>query len=321
MKILPDVVRPALPRQARHAGDDYGATADPSWRAIDWRRQLRRTQIAGHAVNYVEIGDGGRDPAVFVHGLGGCWQNWLETLPRVGRGRRAIAVDLPGFGGSELAAEPSIPALGRFIDDLCEQLDLGRVALIGNSLGGFVAAETATQFPQRVERLALVAPAGVSRSHLERQPIAVTVRISRAITAHSASAHRQVAARPRLRHLALQFVTRHPSRLDPDLVYEGLMRGAGKPGFAPTLSALMGYDFRERLGEIRCPTLILWGEKDAILPIADASEFERLIAEARTTVMGDTGHMPMIERPETFNRCLVEFLDADVQARRAAAVP
>ena len=96
-------------------------------------------------------------------------------------------------------------------------------------------------------------------------------------------------------------MARHPRRLKPDLAYEGFIKGAGKPGFTDALRACLDYDFRDRLPEIGCPTLIVWGEKDSIIPVKDAHEFERLIPDSRKVVMKDTGHVAMAERPEAFN--------------------
>src|SRR3954467_13674745 len=76
---------PATPWQASRAGDDYGATAAPDWRTIDRRPQRRRLWMDGRSVNSVAYGpsdSSGREPVVFVHGLGGCWQNFLENIPR-----------------------------------------------------------------------------------------------------------------------------------------------------------------------------------------------------------------------------------------------
>ena len=103
-------------------------------------------------------------------------------------------------------------------------------------------------------------------------------------------------------------VARHPSRLKADLAYEGFLKGAGKPGFQQALRACLNYDFRDRLPEIRQPTLIVWGENDSIIPVRDANEFERLIPDSRKVVMKETGHVPMAERPNTFNDLMLEFL-------------
>jgi pimeloyl-ACP methyl ester carboxylesterase len=128
-----------------------------------------------------------------------------------------------------------------------------------------------------------------------------------------------MAARPKSRHAALQFVARHPSRLKPDLAYEGFFKGTGKPGFTPALQASLNYDFRDRLPEISVPTLIVWGEKDSIIPVKDADEFERLIPDSRKVVMKDTGHISMAERPETFNDLMMAFLAE--RGRAAAGAP
>jgi pimeloyl-ACP methyl ester carboxylesterase len=109
----------------------------------------------------------------------------------------------------------------------------------------------------------------------------------------------------------LAYVLRHPSRLAPDLVYH-FMSGAGSHGFIPALEALTDYDFRDRLDDVKCPTLLVWGRNDNLVPVEDADEFERLISNSRKVIMEDTGHCPMVERPETFNDLVVEFLAEDL---------
>ena len=117
-----------------------------------------------------------------------------------------------------------------------------------------------------------------------------------------------LASRRCTRHIALALVARYPRRLKADLAYEGFFKGAGKGGFDDALRASLDYDFRDRLPEVKVPTLIVWGEKDSIIPVRDADEFERLIDDSRKVVMRDTGHIPMAERPQAFNDVLVEFL-------------
>jgi pimeloyl-ACP methyl ester carboxylesterase len=76
----------------------------------------------------------------------------------------------------------------------------------------------------------------------------------------------------------------------------------------PALDALTSYPIRDRLSDIRVPTLIVWGTHDRLVPLKDASEFERLIPGSRKVIFNDTGHMPMLERPGRFNRLLEDFL-------------
>lgn len=300
--------RPARRRAAGRAGDDYGTAATPDWRNTDWRAHLHTTQIDGRSVNYVDIGEATEGTVVFIHGLGGSWQNWLENIPRFALDRRVIVPDLPGFGESEMPVEDiSISGYGRCVDQLCEQLGLDSVAVVGNSLGGFVGAETAIAFPQRVERLCLVSAAGISIVNLRREPLLAVGRILAAGGTMTAAQQRSVLRRPGLTHLTFAFVFRHPTRMARDLLLEQ-MQGTGKPGFLPALDALTNYDFRDRLPEIGCPTFIVWGDQDMLVPVKDADEFERLIPDARKIVLEDTGHCAMLERPETFNAQLADFL-------------
>ena len=174
---------PAAPWRDRDADDEYGCTATPNWRETDWSRELKQIEIDGIPVNYVDVGSGEEEPVVLVHGLGGQWQNWLENIPRLALDRRVVAMDLPGFG---LTPEPedeeiSITGYGRCVNALCDELGLGKVELVGNSMGGYVAAEVAIQFPERVSRLVLVSAAGISSAE----------------TAPGAHPHRSAASRPR----------------------------------------------------------------------------------------------------------------------------
>jgi pimeloyl-ACP methyl ester carboxylesterase len=116
-----------------------------------------------------------------------------------------------------------------------------------------------------------------------------------------------LARRPRARHAMFNLVAAHPSRLPAPLVAEQL-RGSGKPGFVAALDALSDYALRDRLPEIQAPTLVVWGEDDALVPVGDAWEFGGLIPDARVVVYEDTGHVAMLERPDAFNALVAGFL-------------
>ena len=312
---LPKVVPPAPPWHAPRAGDDYGVRDEPDWTTIDWREHLRRTDIDGSAVNYVDIGSGaaGVPPVVFVHGISGNWQNWLENLPRFAQERRVVALDLPGFGESEdMRGEITMSRHGRVVNALTEELGFDRYALVGNSMGGFIAAETAIQFPKRVDRLVLCSAAGITTNELRREPVMAWGRAIAMGGTRSAAEVRMAILRPRLRHLVFSLIVRHPSRIPADILFE-ISRGAGREAFTDTLRAILDYDFRERLPEITAATFVVWGKRDAIVPSEDAYEYERLIPGTQPVLMlDDTGHVPMIERPVTFNDAVLEFLSGDV---------
>ena len=289
--------------------DGYGVAERSEWLDIDWQEHLHTCTVNGARVNYAEMGSG--PPVVFIHGLSGCWQNWLENIPNFARRHRVVAVDLAGFGESELPHEEiSIPGYGRFIDAFLGEIGIERAALVGNSMGGFIAAETAIAHPSRVDRLVLVSAAGLDRIGSTR--VTVLNRAARLFNPAGAAvmARREhLVRRPRLRRMMLLGVARYPERLSPELCFE-VASGAGKPGFIDALSAIAAYDFRDRLPGTSVPTLIIWGRNDRIVPVASAYEYERLIPGARRVIFEDTGHLPMLERPARFNALVEEFLSA-----------
>lgn len=304
--------RPAPMRAAREAGDDYGRTAVPNWREVDWQAHLHQVQIRGRRVNYVDIGSGDGPPVVFIHGLGGCWQNWLENLPRAAQERRAIALDLPGFAYSEMPQEKiTISTYARTVVELLRQIGVDEpVALVGNSMGGFISAEVSIQDPEACDRIVLVSAAGISTTHLRRRPLLTAARATAAVTEFVIARRERLVTRPALRHAMLGYIARHPTRLKADLVLE-IMHGSGSPGFLPALDALTDYDYSHRLDDVKSPTLVVWGDEDKLVPVKDAHEYERLIPNSRKVIFRDTGHISMIERPQTFNDLLMEFLDEE----------
>ena len=297
---------------------------------IDWQKHLRWVRVMNRWMNVVDMGpdrDSGedRDPVIFIHGLSGCWQNWLEQLPHFARDRRVIAVDLPGFGQSEMPAEEiSITGYADAIDNLMQTLDVASAQVVGNSMGGFIGAELAIQHPARVERLVLVAAAGLSiesirteRTHGLRHRAENVAFFS---LGHLASRSHQVALRPRLRAALLMLVAAHPARLPGPLAAQQVL-GSGKPGFSDALEAMCRYPLRDRLEQISCPTLIVWGDKDRLVPLKDASVFEKLIADSRKIVYKDTGHVSMMERPARFNADVRAFLEQAPDERQTVSDP
>jgi pimeloyl-ACP methyl ester carboxylesterase len=250
---------------------------------------------------------------LFVHGLAGSWQNWLEQLPVFATSHRVIALDLPGFGCSPLPHEKlTVSYYARLLDALLETLGISAAAVVGNSMGGFTAAELAIAFPQRVERLVLVSPAGISTyGHPGATRALPTLRrlesLLAAYTGWLASKADIVARRPRLRNLTLNVVALHPELLPPPLAAEQL-RGSGKPGFLQALEANLTYDYRHRLPEIACPTLIVWGAQDRLITVRDAAVYAEMIPNSRKLILEDTGHTAMLERPAQFNELLEKFL-------------
>ena len=109
-----------LPDPTPAEGPDPYGNPDPEWLEIDWREHLHEVELDGTRVNYVELGSGPGMAIVFVHGLSGSWQNWLENIPHFARQHRVLALDLPGFGHSPMPEwEISIESYGRLLHRFC----------------------------------------------------------------------------------------------------------------------------------------------------------------------------------------------------------
>jgi pimeloyl-ACP methyl ester carboxylesterase len=308
-------LRAALRR--RGADETYADADEVSWRSVDWASLQRPIDVSGRPVNVLDTG-GERPALLWIHGLAANWQSWLLNIPQFMGTYRCVALDLPGFGHSAMpAGEISITGYARTVDAVCDALGIERVWAVGSSMGGFIGAELAIAFPTRVERLVLVSAAGLSQEYVRHEPVLAVGRMLATGAAHMAAYQDTLARRPRLRRLALQGVVRYPERLSAALTHE-LFQGAGKPGFMPALEALLSYSFRDRLGAIEIPVLIVWGEHDMLVPVSDADEYALLIgANAHKVVFEDTGHVPMIERPTRFNALLAEFLAGSTTAPEA----
>lgn len=300
---------------------DYGPGGRSEWLDVDWREHQRWVHVRDRWMNVVEIGSG--DPIVFVHGLSGSWQNWLENLPAMARTHRVITFDLPGFGASELPAEGiSISGYARCVAELLARLGVERATVVGNSMGGFIGAELAIEHPEIVERLVLVSSAGLATEKAVHTSVLGALRavdnVAQAYFGWMVSRSHALTSRPRSRRFMLGIVTPHADRLSPALAAEQV-RGSGKPGFVAALDALNHYPIRDRLPRIACPTLIVWGEKDRLITVRDADRFQKLIPNARKVVWPDTGHMAMMERPRSFNRLLSAFVGEQAEEPEAVA--
>jgi pimeloyl-ACP methyl ester carboxylesterase len=306
--MLTDVAKPSSQPSAH---DAYGAVGRSEWLDVDWQQHLRWARVEDRWMSYVDVGEG--PIVVMIHGLSGCWQNWLENIPHFARDHRVIAMDLPGFGESEMPGKTiTISRYADTVDAFLEALDISEpVRLVGNSMGGFIGAELAIRYPARIERLVLVAAAGLSvenvRTTREQGLRHRAENIAFFNIGWLASRSPTITRRRRLREWLLLLVAAHPARLSPELTLE-LVKGSGKDGFSDALEALCRYPIRERLTEIECPTLIVWGEKDRLVPLKDASVFEELIDDSRKIVYADTGHLTMLERPARFNDDVHAFL-------------
>jgi len=300
--------RAELPPATPADGPDPYGNPDPEWLRIDWRDHLHQIDVVGARTNYVEMGEG--TPLLFVHGLSGCWQNWLENIPYFARTHRVIALDLPGFGSSPMPPwDLTIPAYGRFVRDFCERLGIDRCSIVGNSMGGFIVTEVAITEPERVDDLALVSAAGITWARARREPAEMFGRVARAAAPLALRFELSAIKRPRFRHQAFAGVFHDPNALRRELLWENVVPAFQSPGYFDSLRNLVGYDIRDRLTEIGVPTLIVWGRNDRVVPIPAALSYKKRIGDnAELVIFDHCGHLPQLERPVRFNRVVGEFM-------------
>ena len=197
--------------------------------------------------------------------------------------------------------------------------------VVGNSMGGFAAADLAIHHPARLKTLTLVDAAGVTSNAIAKNPLGEKFAlaalggspIAGQVDEHGRPRAFDFLRRPAGVHALMAIVARHPTRISRELLAEQLL-GTGSPGFIPSMKALIHYDYRGRLGEIASPTLILQGEKDLLVPLGDAYFYEHAIADTELVTFADTGHVPMLERPVAFNEVVLDFV-ARAEARAATA--
>jgi pimeloyl-ACP methyl ester carboxylesterase len=286
---------------------DYG-NPDPEWLKIDWRPYIRRVELPGAEVSYVEMGEG--KPIILIHGISSSWHAWLENIPHLSRTHRVIALNLPGFGGCPVPSWPvDMEAYGRLIHDFCEKIGVERgAAVVGNSLGGLIATEAALVDPTRFDRLVLVSAAGLINTWRARERGVATALAWRMFSGHVGRLTTVLVRRPGTRYLSFRAVIHSPNQIRPELLWEQMNSGALCPGFSDALRTAIEYDARHRLKEIEVPTLLVWGANDLVVPVAAGRSYQRRIPGARLEVFEDTGHMPHLERPARFNALLDEFL-------------
>ncbi|HUG40755.1 MAG TPA: alpha/beta fold hydrolase [Longimicrobiales bacterium] len=239
-----------------------------------------RTRLDGFRMHALHAGSG--DPVVLLHGLSGSHRWWRFTVPALGARHRVHLPEMVGFGGTGRASrQPGIAEMAGLMVRWLDALGVERTDFIGHSMGGQVGIHLAARWPDRVRRLVLVSAAGVPR------PLT-------------------------------------PLKL-AELGSEFLFPGAwGRPSFLPTIAAdalragprtlaramlhILGDDVRPLLPRVTAPTLLLWGARDPLTPVADGRLMEALLPHARLVVLEDAAHNPMADRPELFNRVVLSFL-------------
>ena len=261
--------------------------------------QLRfatRRLATGTLVHYAEQGDPDGDVLLFIHGWPDSWFSFGQVLPLLPARYRAYALDQRGFGDSER------PVAGYTIDhfaaDVVAFLDAvgaARATLVGHSMGSFIARRVAETHPERVTRLVLIGSAVTTVNEVMREV--------------------QVVARTLEDPLPLDFVREFAASTIhvpvPEAFFEGVVTESLKAParvWQDAFDGIIAFDDAAELGRIAAPTLIVWGERDALFPRSGQERLAALIPGARLTIYPETGHTPQWERPERVAADLEAFI-------------
>jgi len=268
----------------------------------------RFAETKGCRLRYFVGGPAEGAPLVLVHGLGGCAANWVDVAPLLAETRRVLIPELPGHGLS--TPLPAVPNLAVFADRIAlvaEREQLLPAAFVGHSLGAVVALRLALGRPEDVNALVLAAAAGISSaSRRARYGLRILGIIGpRRFVAPWADS---VADSPFLRYAVFgHWGAADPLSLSPAAV-NGFLAGTRLTSDSVSAArAVVVDDVRPELGELRCPTLVLWGARDSQLTLADGFEFARRL-DAPLRVIGDCGHLLIGERPDLCADAIENFL-------------
>ncbi len=261
-----------------------------------------RAKVNGIEVAYDLAGHG--PLLVLCHPLGLDRSIWFQQVPAFSRSHTVLAWDARGHGETSKPPGPyDFDLMARDLAALLDELHADQVPVLGLSMGGDVAVAFAADYPDRPAALVLADTtawygSGAAATWEERIE---TVRSSG--VASLAEGQRQ-------RWFSEEFRSAHPQVVEQVL---DVLRRADAGGYIAVLQALAKLDLRDRLEEIRCPTLVLVGENDPVSPLEMAEELHRGISGSRLRIIHRAQHLTPVEQPDEFNRAVLEFL-ADVGA-------
>jgi pimeloyl-ACP methyl ester carboxylesterase len=285
-------------------------TAPTPLRDLELRRE--ETRLHGRRISYLTAGEG--PVLLLVHGIASDSEAWRASLPLLARRARVIAPDLPGHGASGKApGDYSLGSLASSLRDLLVKLGHERATVMGHSLGGGVAMQFAYMFPERTERLVLVSSGGLGRTV---NPLlrAATLPGSELVIAAT------IGPMTALGRAGVATVRRLGLRVAPDLGEVGrgfatLADREGRAAFLDTLRSVVNFsgqrvDASDRLYlAAGVPTLLLWGERDPIIPTAHGLRARERMPGSRLVTFAESGHFPQIDDPHGFAATVLQFLE------------
>ena len=316
-------VRPALTERANWGEQRYSRLIVKN--VIRFPTQLRATQASNHdGIRYRTIHGyrrafilAGQGPAILlIHGIGDSSQSWRDLIGTLARNYTVIAPDLLGHGESDKPrADYSIGAYANAMRDLLSVLDIDRVTVVGHSLGGGVAMQFAYQFPERCERLVLVSTGGVSHEVHPALRFASAPNADLVLPLLGAPGARALG---QLAFGALK-VLRTKIGHDADQltrVFDALPNAASRRAFVRTLRAAVDWRGQAITMLDRCylardmPTLLVWGERDGVIPVSHAHLIHAAMPKSRLEVFSNAGHFPHQNDPPRFLQIFQDFYES-----------
>ena len=271
----------------------------------------RTAMLHGHLVTYAQAGSG--PVLLLVHGMGGGYENWRQVIGPLARNYTVVAPDLPGHGASAPSSgDYSVGALAVGLRDLLLALGHEHATLVGHSLGGGIAMQLAYQFPELAERLVLVSSGGLGPE------VSLVLRAAALPGSElwiTASAWTASWLGPAVgRGLAAVRFRPSPATVDVARGYASLADSGRRTAFLATLRSVINVggqriDASDRLYlTAGMPTLIVWGQRDSIIPVGHGERAHAAIRGSRLEIFDGVGHIPHLEAPERFVTALERFL-------------
>ena len=257
--------------------------------------------VFGQKIQYVEAGTG--PTVILLHGLGGSAQAWQFNIAALAEKYHVFAPDQIGFGKSDKPlVNYRIRTYVDFLDQFCKQLKIERATLVGNSMGGWIAAMFTASFPDRVDKLVLEDAAGYT------PPKDFDMR-----TLFGLNPTTRAGMKVLISKVFYNKAFQTDAVIDQSIAAR-LAAGDGYTINSITESIIRGEDFLDDVVKtIKRPTLIIWGRQDGLVLLADGERFNREIAGSKMIVIDECGHVPNVEKPGEFNAAVLKFLAEGAQ--------
>jgi pimeloyl-ACP methyl ester carboxylesterase len=257
--------------------------------------------IYGQKIHYIEAGSGPN--LILLHGLGGSSQVWQFNIGPLAEKYHVFVPDQIGFGKSDKPlVNYRIRTYVDFLDQFCKQLKIDRPTLVGNSMGGWIAAIYAATYPDRVDKLVLADAAGYA------PPKDFDTRVFFALNPTTREGMKILSAKV---FYNKAFLT--DAAIDQAMAAR-LGAGDGFTIKSITESIIRGEDFLDDVVKtIKHPTLIVWGREDGLIPLSEGERFHKDIAGSTLIVFDQCAHVPNIEKAGEFNAAVIKFLGAGAQ--------